>query len=111
MDIITLLLLVAITWIGLRFNMAWLSVISGLLLVAYAFGTRTETKPVSQGGKPKIRPIIVKRRYEGPASIYPSQMKIKVNPMWNTKDWWENALGAAGTFGGLIAQGFQPKGR
>ena len=102
------MLLLAVTWIGFRYGMGWLSVISGLILVAYVMGFRKEKKPVA-GGKPKIRPIIVKRRYTGPASIYPSQMKIKINPKWDTRNWWERALGAGGAAAGLMAQGFAPK--
>ncbi len=106
---LTILLLLAVTWIGLRYSMLWLSVISGLILVAYLMGFRKERHAVASG-KPKIRPIIVKRRYTGPASIYPSKMKIKVHPNWDTREWWERALGGGGAVAGLLAQGFAPKG-
>ena len=106
---LTMLLLLAVVWIGFRYGMLWLSVIGGLILVAYVMGFRKEKKPVASG-KPKVRPIIVKRRYTGPASIYPSKMKIKVNPRWDTRNWWESAFGAGGAIAGLLAQGLAPKG-
>ena len=110
MDLMTALLLAAVAWMGFSYNMVWLAVIAGALLLAYLFGTRGKPKPVSSG-KPKVRPIIVQRRYDGPKSIYPEKMSIKMNPSWNTMAWWENALGAAGTTAGMIAQGFKPKSR
>ena len=100
MDPFTFVMLSLVIALGLYGNMMWLSVIGGLLLVGYMFGKRTETIPVPTGG-PKIKPIIIKRRYDGPPSIYPSLMKIRVNPNWNTWKWWENAVGAAGTGTGL----------
>ncbi|MCD6522157.1 MAG: hypothetical protein J7K68_00250 [Candidatus Diapherotrites archaeon] len=102
MEIFTLVLLFAIVFIGLYKNMLWLAVIGGFLLFAYMYGARNEKAvPTGGAGKPKIRPIIVRRRYEGPPSIYPSLMKIRVNPMWNTKNWFENAFAAVamGTIG------------
>lgn len=109
MDIITTLLLLSIVWIGFSYNMLWLGLIGGFLLVAYLMGFRKERKAVPTGG-PKVRPIIVKRRYTGPASIYPSKMKIKVKPDWDTRDWWERAFGAGGSAAGLFMQAFRPKG-
>lgn len=106
---LTMLLLIAVTWIGFQYGMLWLSVISGLILIAYVMGFRQRKAPVATGG-PKIRPIIVKRRYTGPPSIYPSKMKIKVKPNWDTRDWWERAFGAAGSAAGLVSQGFRPRG-
>lgn len=103
------MLLLAVTWIGFQYGMLWLSVISGLILAAYVMGFRKGKRPVASG-KPKVRPIIVKRRYTGPASIYPSKMKIKVNPKWDTRTWWERALGAGGALAGLVANGFAPRG-
>ena len=109
MDLITTLLLLSIVWIGFSYNMLWLGIIGGVLFVVYVMGFRQEKRPVASGG-PKIRPIIVKRRYTGPASIYPSKMKIKVRPDWDTRKWWERAFGAGGSLMGLISQGFRPKG-
>ncbi|MCK4327687.1 MAG: hypothetical protein KAW41_04390 [Candidatus Diapherotrites archaeon] len=111
MDILTILLLATVVWVGLAYNMAWLSVISGLLIAAYVWGVRNEPPMPVASGMPKIRPIIVKRRYSGPPSIYPSRMRIRVAPRWNTYQWWENAFGAAGVGAGLLAQAFKPKGR
>jgi len=110
MDVITMLLLASVVWVGFTYNMAWLSLISIVLLLVYVFGTRTRPSAPVASGKPKVRPIIVKRRYTGPASIYPSTMKIRVNPKWNTNDWWENAFQAGGMVAGIAAQGFRPRG-
>lgn len=105
MDPITLLLLLTITVLGIYKNVPLLAVVGGLLLLAYFYGARTVKPTVTGGKKPKVRPIIVQRRYAGPESIYPSDMKMYVENDWNTMNWWEKAFGAAGSMAGWAMQG------
>ncbi len=105
MDIVTVILLTTVLVLGLYKNIPILSVVGMFLLVAYFYGARS-AKPVPSGGKrPKVRPIIVQRRYKGPKSIYPSDMKMYVDSNWNTMSWWEKALGGAGQMAGWATQG------
>jgi hypothetical protein len=103
MEFMTTLLLVSIVGMGLYGNMTWLALIGGILLALYASGARRDKPLPEDPTKPKIRPIIVKRRYSGPESIYPSRMKIRVNPKWDTRDWWEAAFNTLGATVGIMA--------
>jgi hypothetical protein len=92
MDFFTLGLLMLVIVLGVYGKMLWLAIVGGIILLAYAYGSAKspQTQAVPTGG-PKVRPIIVQRRYEGPESIYPPFMKIRVNPEWGGGKWWENA--------------------
>ncbi len=105
MDIVTVLLLTTILVLGLYKNVPVLSLVGAFLLVAYFYGARSGKAVPSGGKKPKVRPIIVQRRYAGPESIYPSDMKMYVENDWNTMSWWEKALGGAGQTVGWALQG------
>jgi hypothetical protein len=108
MDVVTVLMLAAILMLGVYKGIPLLTVIGAFLLVAYFYGARTQKAAPSGGVKrPKVRPIIVRRRYAGPESIYPSDMKMYVENNWNTMAWWEKALGAAGYMAGFGLQGGQ----
>lgn len=108
MDVITTLLLIAIVWMGVQYEMRWLALIGGVVLFAYVLGSREKMKPVSSGA-PKIRPIIIQRKYAGPESIYPSKMKIRVNPNWSSGSLWEIALQAAGRAASTVVQALRPR--
>ena len=93
---IPLLLLIIIAMMSIQANMIWLALVSVGTLGSYLYAA-SQTKPgtaAPAGGGPKIRPIIVKR-YSSVKSIYPSKMKIRVNPTWGATDWWEKALHGA----------------
>ena len=92
MDFLTLGLLMLVVLLGIYGKMLWVAVVGGIILLAYAYGSAKSipSRAVPTGG-PKIRPIIVQRRYEGPESIYPPFMKIRVNPKWGGGKWFENA--------------------
>jgi len=107
MDVVTVLLLAGILVLGVYKNVPLLTVIGAFLLVAYFYGARSVKAAPSGGKKPKVRPIIVRRKYAGPESIYPSDMKMYVENNWNTMNWWEKALGAAGGMTGWALQGGQ----
>ena len=109
MDPMTVILLVLMIAMGVYANMIWISVIGGLLFLAYVYGARSGDKePVPEGEgtpKPKIRPIIVQRKYVGPPSIYPATMSMRVNNNWNTMKAWENAIGGAGSLAAVLLGG------
>ncbi len=70
-------LAVILIFAGLFFNQIWLSIIFfAVLMAALLSGKDSGEKSVATG--PKVRPIIVKRKYVGPESIYPKQMKVRV---------------------------------
>ena len=96
MELFTVALLAGLGIVGLTNNMLWVAVPAFIILIAYIQGARSGTKEPAPGGKPVIRPIIVEREYAGPTSIYPAKMKIRVKPNWDTRKWWERALGYAG---------------
>jgi len=111
-DLLTLLLLVAIIWIGLWVpNMWFISVIGGILLFTYAWGTRMDKRPPAPAGGLKVRPIVVQRKYVGPESIYPRYMQMRVNPKWDTRKWFEQASGAFGLIAGWASNAGQPSKR
>jgi len=99
MEIFTVALLAGLAVIGLMNNMMWIAIPSFIIFLAYIQGVRSGDKePAAPSGKPIIRPIIVQREYAGPSSIYPAKMRMRVNPGWDTRKWWERALGYAGQF-------------
>ncbi|NYZ80124.1 hypothetical protein H0N95_02635 [Candidatus Micrarchaeota archaeon] len=60
----------------------WLSIIFAaavFFIIAFGAGKNKEEKPEAVPS-PLVRPIIVKRKYIGPASIYPEKMEINYNP-------------------------------
>lgn len=109
MDMPTLLLIAVIIGIGLWIpNMWFISLIGMVLLFTYAFGAREERHLPSPAGGVQVRPIVVQRRYEGPDSIYPEVMKMRVNPEWDTRPWFEQASGAVGRFAGWASNAGRP---
>jgi hypothetical protein len=70
---------VAAMLFGFYLGQVWLSIIFFVVLCAALLSTQKE-KRVSVSDGPAIRPIIVKRHYVGPESIYPKEMKIKITP-------------------------------
>jgi hypothetical protein len=60
----------------------WLSIIFAaavFFIIAFGSGKPEEKKPEAVP-MPLVRPVIVKRKYVGPASIYPEKMEINYNP-------------------------------
>lgn len=99
-DILVILGLIAI---GLWLKWIWLVIIGISLLFAYLIaGASKKRTPAGGGNKPKVRPIIVKRRYDV-ESIYPRKMSIRMNPHYFTGTWWELAeMRAGGFLGNLV---------
>ncbi len=77
------LLLVAV--FSYLIKQAWVTVIALLMLVLILTLGKEEKKPKGSTG-PLVQPIIVKRKYVGPESIYPEKMKIYYNPKGG-EDW------------------------
>jgi energy-coupling factor transporter transmembrane protein EcfT len=104
-DATTLVFLCAAIFVGFYLRFVWFSVIFIIVLALFLWagkGERGTMVPVPEG--PMVRPIIVKRRYVGPESIYPSYMKIRVSKpgFWSGDPWWENAGKGIGKFLGPL---------
>ena len=76
-DSLTLAFVVIVIVASLYFGQVWLSIIFGVVLLALlVYGNRGSGRSSASG--PAVRPIIVKRKYVGPESIYPKEMKVRV---------------------------------
>ena len=70
-------LAIVLIFVGLFYNQIWLSIIFfAVLMAALLSGREGQEKPSAP--PTKVRPIIVKRKYVGPESIYPKEMKVRV---------------------------------
>ncbi len=98
MDTISLLVILGITGIGVYLGWTWLTIIGLFLLLAFAFVSKPKA-PKKSSAKVKLRPIIVKRKYDA-KSIYPNKMEFYTTTI-SPPDWWEGALN---TFGTLTAR-------
>ena len=78
MEVESLIAVLAIIGIfaGLAFNQIWLSIVFFAVLMAALLSGKENRTQAAPG--PKVRPIIVKRKYVGPESIYPKEMKVRV---------------------------------
>ncbi len=95
----TVILAFVLILLGFYFQQLWVSFIFVIVILALIATTPTKKsrrQAVPRG--PIVRPIIVKRRYIGPKSIYPEKMKIKISDKPDM--WWENAGKAPGKFFG-----------
>ncbi len=102
MDIISLLVILGIIALGLYMRWIWLAGIGLIILVAYLLVSKPKKAP-SGGGKVKVRPIIVQRKY-ATESIYPKKVEV-VATSYSPPDWWEAALNAFGKFLGRLIKG------
>lgn len=107
---VTTLFLLAIAAAGFFLKQLWISAIFLIVLVLYVYAARKpEYAPVpsaSGPGEPLIRPIVVKRRYVGPESIYPDYMKIRVTKpgWWSGDPMWEISENLIGRSTGRITR-------
>ncbi len=77
-DSMTLAFVVIAIVASIYFGQIWLAIVFGVVLIALlVYGSRGGSDRSSASG-PAVRPIIVKRKYVGPESIYPKEMKIRV---------------------------------
>ncbi len=77
-DGLTLAFVVIAIVASLYLGQVWLSIIFGVVLIALlVYGSKDGIGRLPASG-PAVRPIIVKRKYVGPESIYPKEMKIRV---------------------------------
>ncbi len=82
MDLFTTMLLLIVIGIGLSREITWLAIVGVIVLIGYVYASKPQKEPAPAGGSgPKVKPIVVKRRYKQD-SIYPSKMRIGVNPSW-----------------------------
>jgi len=77
-DMLTLVFVCIVIIIGFYLNQVWLSLIFAFVLLAVLFSASKAKEPSATPAGPQVRPIIVKRKYVGPESIYPQKMKIRV---------------------------------
>lgn len=100
-DVATVFFFLVVIFLGIWFKIPIISVIFAAILVIY-FVTAAREPPAPQRSAvpqgPRVRPIVVKRRYVGPDSIYPAKMKIRVTEkgVWTDNPWWEVAGKAVG---------------
>lgn len=92
--------------LGISNGWAWLYVPLGLFLLITLAGldkprSHMEAAPAVSPG-PLIRPIVIKKKYVGPPSIYPEKMDILVNPRWDHHTTWEKTARGAGQLGVFI---------
>ena len=75
--------------VGFFFNQIWISLIfAAVMFLVLIQGKAPEAKKSKDNvPMPLVRPIIVKRKYTGPESIYPSKMEITYNPKYDPGDW------------------------
>lgn len=81
-DVITVMFVCAVILAGFYIGQLWISIIFAVVLLALLFAPGSEERQAVPRG-PAVRPIIVKRKYVGPESIYPKDMKIKISD----KEW------------------------
>ena len=96
MDTLTVMFVSAVVVIAFLFNQMWLALVFGVVLIALLLSPEKEESPTSSPG-PQIRPIIVKRKYVGPESIYPQKMSINITPP-------KPGIGAPGALGKFIGK-------
>ncbi len=100
MDIVSLGVIALVILAGIYLKWMWLLGIGVFLLIAYLVAASTPKKKAPSGGKVKLRPIIVKRKYDA-ESIYPKKMTIYATD-FSPPDWWEAALNTFGKFIGKL---------
>ncbi len=103
MDIVSLGVIALVILAGIYFKWMWLLGIGLFLLIAYLIAAGAPKKKAPSGGKVKLRPIIVKRKYDA-ESIYPKKMTIYATSS-SPPDWWEAALNTFGQFIGRLIGG------
>ena len=102
MDPISLGVILGIIVVGIWLKWFWLAGIGVFLLIAILLTSKPKKKAPA-GGKVKVRPIIVKRKYDA-ESIYPKKMTVYASD-FSPPDWWEAALNAFGKFLGRLISG------
>ena len=94
-DAVSVIFFFMVIFLGFYFKMVWLSIIFVIILLVYLYGAGSmkEVRGEAVPKGPMVRPIVVKRRYVGPESIYPKKMFMWVSkPGWWTGDpWWQYA--------------------
>lgn len=101
-DSASLLFLIAGVFFGFFAKMLWLSVVFFVVLVLYVFGSKEAPSAAAVPAGPRIRPVIIRRRYMGPASIYPQKMSLRVRPDWKDPTIFETATDSLGKATGAV---------
>ena len=91
-DALTLTVICVLILLGFYIKMLWLSFIFIVVLLLYlAVGVKKTPRPVAvpTAAGPRVQPIIIRRKYVGPESIYPKKMNIYVDETGTPTDWRE----------------------
>ncbi len=74
--------------LGFYLKQLWLSFIFIMVIFALLLTRPSKKAKKAAPRGPVVRPIIVKRKYVGPESIYPEKMHVKITPR-TPDDWYE----------------------
>lgn len=105
-------ILLAIITVGMVYiGLVKIALITGIA-TAFTFYSTTKSKGTTQASSSNVnvQPIKVKRKYDGPDSIYPEEMEIKTPPKPMTKDWTKNVLDSLGSALGSTTKKITRKG-
>lgn len=83
---------------GFYIKQFWLSIFFAFIVVAIAMVAKPAPGHAPSGAKgPLVQPIVIRRRYTGPATLYPEKMKI-FEDTETPSDWREYGPEGVGNF-------------
>jgi hypothetical protein len=101
---VSIILAAFLLMLGIVNGWIWLYLPVGLFLIVTIAGL---DRPVKKGKAPavstgpQVRPIVIRKKYVGPPSIYPERMKMFVVPRWDHNSMWEKSAKGLGKLGVL----------
>lgn len=101
-DTSSVLFLISGVLFGFFAKMLWLSVIFFIVLALFVFGAKPAPSTKAAPAGPKIRPVIIRRRYVGPESIYPQKMSMRVRADWKDPTVFETVTDNLGKGTGAV---------
>lgn len=101
-DTSSVLFLIGGVLFGFFAKMLWLSVVFFIVLALFVFGAKPAPSTKAAPAGPRIRPVIIRRRYVGPESIYPAKMNIRMRPDWKDPTIFEVSTDTLGKATGAI---------
>lgn len=98
---VSILLAFFLLFIGFANGWLWLYAPVGLfLLITIAgMGSPPKKKAPAAAPGPLVRPIVIRKKYVGPPSIYPEKMKMFVVPRWDHNTTFAKAARGLGKLG------------
>ena len=101
-DTSSLLFLIGGVLFGFFAKMLWLSAVFFIVLALFVLSSKEAPHAKAAPAGPKIRPVIIRRRYVGPESIYPAKMNIRMRPDWKDPTIFEVSTDTLGKATGAI---------